>query len=138
MRRYVLAPEAALDLAEIWLYIRRESSEQTADRIERVIRDRFPVCRFFLRVPPIVDLQRQSDSGLLNRLEMLSIAGYKVPLKSNRDCRNQTVREFEDRTLPPCGRLDGRGGHIVGVDWRNLVVLTEPSQNSFQLTGSGL
>jgi plasmid stabilization system protein ParE len=41
MRRYVLAPEAALDLAEIWLYIRRESSEQTADRIERVIRDKF-------------------------------------------------------------------------------------------------
>jgi antitoxin ParD1/3/4 len=41
MRRYVLAPEAALDLAEIWLYIRRESTEETADRIERVIRDRF-------------------------------------------------------------------------------------------------
>ncbi|MGC1373199.1 MAG: type II toxin-antitoxin system RelE/ParE family toxin [Candidatus Sulfotelmatobacter sp.] len=38
-RRYVLAPEAALDLVQIWRYIRKESSEETADRVEAAIRD---------------------------------------------------------------------------------------------------
>ena len=38
--RYVLAPQAALDLAEIWHYIKKQSSVQMADRVESVIRDR--------------------------------------------------------------------------------------------------
>jgi toxin ParE1/3/4 len=38
-RRYVLAPEAALDLVQIWRYIKRESTEKIADRIEVAIRD---------------------------------------------------------------------------------------------------
>ena len=38
--RYVLAPEAALDLAEIWRYIKKQSSINMADRVESVIRDR--------------------------------------------------------------------------------------------------
>jgi antitoxin ParD1/3/4 len=41
MRRFVLAPDAALDLVEIWCHIRRESSLQTADRVERTIRGKF-------------------------------------------------------------------------------------------------
>ncbi len=32
--RYVLAPEAALDLFHIWYYIKQESSLATADRVE--------------------------------------------------------------------------------------------------------
>ena len=39
-RRYVLAPEAALDLIQIWRHIKRESSLAVADRIESVIRDK--------------------------------------------------------------------------------------------------
>ena len=39
--RYVLAPEAALDLFHIWHYIQQESSLTTADRVESVIRDKF-------------------------------------------------------------------------------------------------
>lgn len=35
--RYLLAPEAAQDLAEIWRYIKTESSAVVADRVERVI-----------------------------------------------------------------------------------------------------
>jgi len=35
--RYVLAPQAALDLVEIWRYIREQSSVATADRIESEI-----------------------------------------------------------------------------------------------------
>jgi antitoxin ParD1/3/4/toxin ParE1/3/4 len=38
--RYVLAPEAAFDLVEIWRYIKKQSSIEIADRVEAVIRDR--------------------------------------------------------------------------------------------------
>ena len=37
-RRYVLAPQAARDLVQIWRYIKKESSQETADRVESVIR----------------------------------------------------------------------------------------------------
>jgi toxin ParE1/3/4 len=39
-RRYVLAPEAALDLVQIWRYIKQQSSIEIADHVESVIRDR--------------------------------------------------------------------------------------------------
>jgi plasmid stabilization system protein ParE len=38
--RYVLAPQAALDLVEIWRYIKGQSSVTAADRVESVIRER--------------------------------------------------------------------------------------------------
>jgi antitoxin ParD1/3/4/toxin ParE1/3/4 len=38
--RYVLAPAAALDLFQIWRYIKKNSTIETADRVESVIRDR--------------------------------------------------------------------------------------------------
>ncbi len=38
--RYLLAPEAALDLARIWRYLRREANVALADHVETVIRDR--------------------------------------------------------------------------------------------------
>ncbi len=37
-RRYILAPQAARDLVEVWRYVRKESSEDTADRVESFIR----------------------------------------------------------------------------------------------------
>jgi plasmid stabilization system protein ParE len=40
-RRYTLAPEAARDLAEIWRYVKKESDQQTADRVESVICSKF-------------------------------------------------------------------------------------------------
>ena len=39
-RRYILAPEAASDLAEIWLYIKTNSGVEMAERVESVIRDK--------------------------------------------------------------------------------------------------
>ena len=39
-RRYVLAPEAALDLVQIWRFIKNNASIQMADRVEPVIRDK--------------------------------------------------------------------------------------------------
>jgi antitoxin ParD1/3/4/toxin ParE1/3/4 len=38
--RYVLAPEAAFDLVEIWRYIKRQSTTKLADRVELVIREK--------------------------------------------------------------------------------------------------
>ncbi len=35
--RYVLAPEAALDLVQIWRYLKKHSSVAVADRVESVI-----------------------------------------------------------------------------------------------------
>ena len=49
--RYVLAPEAALDLVQIWRYIKKHSSVAAADRVESVIRER------------IVFLARTLDTG---------------------------------------------------------------------------
>jgi antitoxin ParD1/3/4 len=40
-RRYILAPQAARDLVDIWRYIQQESSRETADRVESVIRSKF-------------------------------------------------------------------------------------------------
>jgi plasmid stabilization system protein ParE len=41
MTRYVLAPEAAADLVQIWKYLRREAGDAAADRIESEILSRF-------------------------------------------------------------------------------------------------
>jgi toxin ParE1/3/4 len=38
--RYVLAPQAALDLFEIWHYIKEQTSVTIADRVESAIRER--------------------------------------------------------------------------------------------------
>jgi antitoxin ParD1/3/4/toxin ParE1/3/4 len=38
--RYVLAPQAALDLFEIWGYIKKQTSAVVADRIESAIREK--------------------------------------------------------------------------------------------------
>jgi plasmid stabilization system protein ParE len=39
--RFILAPQAARDLVQIWRYIKKESSQATADRVESVIRRKF-------------------------------------------------------------------------------------------------
>ena len=36
--RYVLAPQAARDLVKIWRHVKREATQETADRVESVIR----------------------------------------------------------------------------------------------------
>jgi toxin ParE1/3/4 len=38
--RYILAPEAARDLVEIWSYLREQASQVTAEHVESVIRER--------------------------------------------------------------------------------------------------
>jgi len=38
--RYVLAPEAALDLVQIWRYLKKQGGVAIADRVESAIRDK--------------------------------------------------------------------------------------------------
>jgi plasmid stabilization system protein ParE len=40
-RSYVVAPQAARDLVDIWRYLVKESSEEIADRVESAIRGKF-------------------------------------------------------------------------------------------------
>jgi toxin ParE1/3/4 len=40
MRRYILAPEAALDLVQVWRYLRVRAGIEIADRIESGIREK--------------------------------------------------------------------------------------------------
>ena len=40
-RRYKLAPEAVRDLLDIWRYLKKEAGQETADRVEFVIRSKF-------------------------------------------------------------------------------------------------
>jgi plasmid stabilization system protein ParE len=37
VRRYILAPEAALDLAEIWRYLKNKASVEVAERVVRLL-----------------------------------------------------------------------------------------------------
>jgi plasmid stabilization system protein ParE len=39
--RYILAPQAAHDLVQIWRYLKKESTRETADRVESVILGKF-------------------------------------------------------------------------------------------------
>jgi toxin ParE1/3/4 len=40
-RRYILSPEAALDLVEIWRYVKKNAGREMADRVESAVRDKF-------------------------------------------------------------------------------------------------
>jgi plasmid stabilization system protein ParE len=46
--RYILAPDAALDLVQIWRYVKNKSSVEMADRVESTIRDKIA---FLARTP---------------------------------------------------------------------------------------
>jgi plasmid stabilization system protein ParE len=48
-RRYVLAPEAALDIVQIWRFIKKQSSVEIADHVESVIREKI----VFLTANPV-------------------------------------------------------------------------------------
>ncbi len=39
--RYVLAPEVALDLIQIWRYIKKQSNLEMVDHVESVIREKY-------------------------------------------------------------------------------------------------
>jgi len=53
--RYVLAPQAALDLVQIWRHIKEQSSLELADRVESVIRDKIV---FVAKTPGVGHLRK--------------------------------------------------------------------------------
>ncbi|HKW18165.1 MAG TPA: type II toxin-antitoxin system RelE/ParE family toxin [Terriglobales bacterium] len=78
-RRYVLAPQAAADLAEIWRYIKGQSSVSTAERVESVIRER------------IVFLSRNPEAGHWRkdltsyRVKFFPVYSYLIVYRPNTD-----------------------------------------------------
>ena len=48
-QRYTLAPEAARDMVEIWRYLKKEAGQDTADRVESVIRSKIAYLADFPR-----------------------------------------------------------------------------------------
>jgi plasmid stabilization system protein ParE len=47
-KRYVFAQQAAIDLVKIWRYIKRQSGDEMADRVEAAIREQI----IFLAINP--------------------------------------------------------------------------------------
>ena len=69
--RFVLAPQAALDLVEIWRYIKEQTSLTIADRVEFAIREKIEFLALGERhlnlkgvVPTSTDLARISGTSL--------------------------------------------------------------------------
>jgi len=70
--RYVLAPEAALDVIQIWRYIRKQGSLEMADHVESVIREKivFPGTE-----PGRRTLAQGSDTGSCEVLSRVFLFG---------------------------------------------------------------
>lgn len=70
--RYVLAPQAARDLVQIWRYIKKESSEETADRVESVIRGK---CLYLANFPHAGHLRPDLTAA---KVRFLSVYSYLI------------------------------------------------------------
>ncbi|HEX7363165.1 MAG TPA: type II toxin-antitoxin system RelE/ParE family toxin [Bryobacteraceae bacterium] len=70
--RYILSPQAARDLVQIWHYIKKESSKETADRVESVIRDK---CVYLADFPHAGHLRPDLTSA---RVRFLSVYSYLI------------------------------------------------------------
>ena len=126
-RRYVLAPEAAQDLAGIWRYIKREASVEMADRVEAVIRDQivflaatpgaghwrkdltdepvkfFPVYSYLIAYRPTPSRCRSRLFPRSSRRRAASETDYDLP-QSPEDARASGAEEAAHRLHPPQGR----------------------------------
>ena len=71
-RRYMVAPEAARDLVQIWRYLKKESGRETADRVESVIRGKFAYLAAF---PGAVHGRRDLTSA---DVRFLSVYSYFI------------------------------------------------------------
>jgi plasmid stabilization system protein ParE len=69
---YVLAPQAAADLVEIWRYIREQSSSTVANRVESVILDRLA---FLARTPGIGHSREDLTKA---NVKFLSVYSYLI------------------------------------------------------------
>lgn len=75
--RYMLAPQAAQDLVEIWSYLKDQSSEATAERVESVIREKI----VFLSCNPGPGHWRKDLTG--ERVRFFSAYSYLIVYRPN-------------------------------------------------------
>ncbi len=76
--RYVLAPEAALDLVQIWRYIKKESSVEMANRVETVIREKMA----FLAQMPGAGHQRKNLTD--HDVRFFSVYSYLIVYRAEK------------------------------------------------------
>jgi plasmid stabilization system protein ParE len=70
--RYILAPQAAHDLAEIWRYIKEQTSLTIADRVVSAIREKIA---FLVGTPTC---RSQSEGFDRRRCQILSVYSYLI------------------------------------------------------------
>lgn len=78
-RRYVLAPEAASDLVQIWRYIKKQSSVEIADHVESVILDKI----IFLAGSPGAGHLRKSLTG--EPMKFFPVYSYLIVYRADTD-----------------------------------------------------
>src|SRR5207247_266140 len=74
--RYVLAPEAVLDLVEVWHYIREQTNTAIADHVESVIRDRIG---FLAQAPGAGHMRQDLTNEDVKFFPVYSYLSYIVP-----------------------------------------------------------
>src|SRR5947199_10574297 len=74
--RYVLAPEAVLDLVEVWHYIREQTNTAIADHVESVIRDRIG---FPAQAPGAGHMRQDLTNEDVNFFRFTRTRSYIVP-----------------------------------------------------------
>jgi len=79
--RYVLAPEAALDLVKIWRYIKEQTSVEMADRVESVIREKMA----FLAQMPGAGHRRKNLTD--HDVRFFSVYSYLIVYRASNLCR---------------------------------------------------
>src|SRR6266513_4695359 len=84
--RYVLAPQAALDLVEIWRYIKNQASLAIADRVESAIREKI----VFLAGTPGAGHSRKDLTGIHTIIGYLGYLALPQFLSTRKEkiCKN--------------------------------------------------
>jgi plasmid stabilization system protein ParE len=86
--RYILAPQAAQDLVDIWRYLKDQSSAAVADRVESVIRDRI----VFLSGHPNIGHWRKDLTG--DVVKFFAVYSYLIVYRPRFSMADETWKRF--------------------------------------------
>ena len=117
MRRYILAPEAALDLVEIWRFLKNKATVEIADRVERAIREK------------IVFLARMPGAGHWRKdltdvsVRFFAVYSYLIVYRLKRGrCRSEPFSVETDVWNVFSRNASEPGSHVIDCwDFRDIV-----------------
>ncbi len=67
----------------------------------------------------------------MNSLEVFYVASHKCKFNPGSNGSDEAIRKFKHHALFSCCGFDGGCCKEVGIDWRDLFVLSEPGQSLF-------